>query len=103
MPTLTISALKGTNLDKLEQMMVSHFVPTQKKGEEVVLHLRQKLLFEDIFAFLKKTKRMLGDGYSEEIYVEELRKILPLIGQLTGEIRDEDVLDRIFSKFCIGK
>jgi tRNA modification GTPase len=46
---------------------------------------------------------MLEDGYSEEIYVEEIRKIIPLIGQLTGEIQDEDVLTRIFNRFCVGK
>ena len=54
-------------------------------------------------SYLKKAKRMLEDGYSEEIYVEEIRKIIPLVGQLTGEIKDEDVLTSIFNRFCIGK
>lgn len=103
MPSLEISALKGTNLDRLKQMIFSHFVPAQIGGEEVILHLRQKLLFTDILACLKKAKRLLEDGYSEEIYVEEIRKILPFIGQLTGEIRNEDILERIFSRFCVGK
>lgn len=103
MPSLAVSALKGTNLSKLKKMIFTHFVPTKTGSEDVLLHFRQKLLFEDIFACLKKTKRMLRDGYSEEIYVEEIRKILPLIKQLTGEIREEDVLSRIFSRFCVGK
>ncbi|UCE42478.1 MAG: tRNA uridine-5-carboxymethylaminomethyl(34) synthesis GTPase MnmE [Candidatus Aminicenantes bacterium] len=102
-PSLTISALKGTNLDRLKEMIFTQFVPTQTGSEEVVLHLRQKLLFEDILSCLKKTKRMLEEGYSEEIYVEEIRKIIPIVGQLTGEIQDEDVLTRIFNRFCVGK
>ena len=102
-PSLTISALKGTNIDKLKEIIFSHFVPTQTGSGEIILHLRQKLLFEDILACLKKAKRMLEEGYSEEIYVEEIRKIIPLIGQLTGEIRDDDILDGIFSHFCVGK
>jgi tRNA modification GTPase len=102
-PSLSISALKGTNLDTLKEMIFSHFVPTPVESEEVILHLRQKLLFSDILTCLEKAKRMLEDGYSEEIYVEEIRKIIPLIGQLTGEIRDEDIMTNIFSHFCVGK
>jgi tRNA modification GTPase len=102
-PSLTISALKGTNLERLKEMVFSHFAPKRKGSEDVILHLRQKLLFEDILSYLKNAKRMLEDGYSEEIYVEEIRKIIPLVGQLTGEIKDEDVLTSIFNRFCIGK
>ena len=102
-PSLVISALKGSNLDKLKKKIVTLFAPQKAENEEILLHLRQKLLFEDILLCLKKAKDMLKDGYSEEIYVEEIRKIVPLIGQLTGEIQDEDVLTMIFSKFCVGK
>ena len=102
-PSLTISALKGIHLDKLKDMMFTQFVPTRSGSGEIILHLRQKLLFEDILSCLKTAKRMLEDGYSEEIYVEEIRKIIPLVGQLTGEIQDEDVLTRIFNRFCVGK
>jgi tRNA modification GTPase len=102
-PSLAISALKGTNLNRLKEKIFSHFVPKRSGSEEIILHLRQKLLFEDILSYLKKAMRMLEDGYSEEIYVEEIRKIIPLVGQLTGEIKDEDVLTSIFNRFCIGK
>jgi tRNA modification GTPase len=102
-PSLSVSALKRTNLDRLKKMIFTQFVPERERSEEVILHLRQKLLFEDILSCLKKTKMMLDDGYSEEIYVEEIRKIIPLVGQLTGEIQDEDVLTSIFNKFCVGK
>jgi tRNA modification GTPase len=103
MPSLSISALKGTNLASLKKLIYSLFVPRKEAKGEVLLHLRQKLLFEDIHSCLKKTKNMIEEGYPEEIYVEEIRKIIPLIGSLTGEIQDEDVLKRIFSNFCVGK
>jgi tRNA modification GTPase len=103
LPSLSISALKGTNMEKLEKMIFSHFAPSQTGSGEVLLHLRQKLLFEDILSSLKRALALLKKGYSEEIYVEEIRKIIPLIGQLTGEIKDEDVLGQIFDSFCVGK
>jgi tRNA modification GTPase len=103
MPALSISALKGTNIKDLEEMIFSHFVPKKTGDGDILLHLRQKLLFEDILVCLEKAKQLLQEGHSEEIFVEEIRKIIPLVGQLTGEIRDEDILDRVFSNFCVGK
>jgi tRNA modification GTPase len=102
-PALRISALKGTNLKKLKKLISSHFIPTQKKSDEIILHLRQKLLLENIFCLLAQAKHLLAEGYSEEVYAEEIRKTIPLMAQLTGEIRDEEVIERIFSRFCVGK
>jgi tRNA modification GTPase len=103
LPALEISALKGTNLGKLKEMICEFFVPSQKQGEEVILHLRQKLLLEDILCCLVEGKRLLEKGYPEEIYAEEIRKSIPLIGQLTGEIRVDEIIEDIFSRFCVGK
>jgi len=102
-PFLDISALKGTNLDKLKEMISKLFLPRQEVGEDIILHLRQKLLLEDILASLIKVKHLLNEGHSEEIYAEEIRKIVPLIGQLTGEIRTDEIIDDIFRRFCVGK
>ncbi len=102
-PALGISALKGINLGKLKEMIHEFFVPNQKQGEEVILHLRQKLLLEDMLDCLIDGQRLLKEGHTEEIYVEEIRKTIPLIGQLTGEIRMDDIIEDIFSRFCVGK
>jgi tRNA modification GTPase len=102
-PVLDVSALKGTNLDKLKRMISKSFLPTQADGKDIILHLRQKLLLEDIEAFLIKGQNLLKEGYPEEIYVEEIRKTAPLIGQLTGEIRSDEIINDIFRRFCVGK
>jgi len=103
LPTLEISALKGTNLKKLREMIFSLFIPSRNENEEVVLHLRQKILLEEILDCLIKGQELLEEGHPEEVYVEEIRKTIPLIGQLTGEIRSDDVIKDIFSRFCVGK
>ncbi|NIM90521.1 MAG: tRNA uridine-5-carboxymethylaminomethyl(34) synthesis GTPase MnmE [Candidatus Aminicenantes bacterium] len=102
-PALDISALKGTNLNKLKKMISEFFLPTQEESEDIILHLRQKLLLEDIEACLIKGQHLLKEGYPEEIYVEEIRKAVPLIGQLTGEIRSDEIIEDIFRRFCVGK
>ncbi len=102
-PSLEISALKGINLGKLKDMIHRHFVPSQDVQEEVILHLRQKLLLEEILTYMEEARRLLVEGYSEDLAAEELRKTYPLIAQLTGEIRPDEVIQDIFSRFCVGK
>jgi len=103
MPHLEISALNRTNIEKLKEQIHSLFVHNDIKGNEIILHLRQKLLLEDIQTALLEALRALKEGFPEEIIVEEIRKIQPLIGQMTGEIGVDEILDNIFSRFCIGK
>ncbi len=103
LPSLDISALKGTNLGKLKEIIHEIFVPDDNHSEEIILHLRQKLTLEKILDCLIKGRRLLKEGYSEDFYAEEIRKTIPLIGQLTGEIKSDDIMEEIFNRFCVGK
>jgi tRNA modification GTPase len=102
-PLLEISALRGTNLDEAKKTIANIFIPEQDLSHDIILHLRQKLLLEDVKNALEKGTQLLEEGHSEDIYGEEIRKIIPIIGQLTGEIRSEDIMTDIFSRFCVGK
>jgi tRNA modification GTPase len=79
---LEISALKGTNLGKLKAKIHALFIPDLVKVEG---------------------QHLLEQGYPEEVYVEEFRKTIPLIGRLAGEIRSDDIINEIFNRFCVGK
>ncbi len=103
LPVISVSALKGINLGKLKEKIHEIFIPGQSRNKEVILHLRQKFILEGIFNLLTKAIQLLKDGYSEEIYSEEIRKTIQLMGQLTGEIRTDEIIEDIFNHFCIGK
>lgn len=103
LPSLEISALKRTNLNKLKEKIYNFFVPKIQDGENIILHLREKLLLERVLDCLTNALHLLNDGFPDEVYAEEIRKIIPLIGELTGEIRVDDVIEDIFSRFCVGK
>jgi tRNA U34 5-carboxymethylaminomethyl modifying GTPase MnmE/TrmE len=60
-------------------------------------------LLEKAFDHLKKGYGLLKQGYAEEIYLEEIRGIIPVIGRLTGEIPEADIIENIFERFCVGK
>ncbi|MBN1223319.1 MAG: tRNA uridine-5-carboxymethylaminomethyl(34) synthesis GTPase MnmE [Candidatus Aminicenantes bacterium] len=102
-PLLGVSALKGTNLELLKTKIAELFVIDQDLGDDIILHLRQKLLLEDVRNALDRGLILLKEGHPEDMYGEEIRRALPAIGQLMGEIRSDDVLADIFERFCIGK
>lgn len=100
---LDISALRRTNLERLKTMIHETFVPEEKTDKEMILHLREKLLLEQILEIIENSLRLLRQGYPDEVLAEEIRRALPLFGKLTGEIKADDVIEEIFSRFCVGK
>ena len=102
-PSLEVSALEKTNIDRLRTMIYRRFVPRLKSGEEMIIHLREKSALEEMLESVEAGLSLFRRGYSDEIWAEEIRKTLPLFGRLTGEIRADDVIAEIFSKFCLGK
>ena len=102
-PVLEVSALKGRNIDRLRSRISSLFAPATGKEEEIILHARQRDCLQAILDALRRAQGLLVEGHSEEIYAEEVRTALRHMGELTGEVRAEDVLDDIFGRFCVGK
>jgi tRNA modification GTPase len=102
-PLIEVSALRGTNLDKLRAEIRRAFIPSVDPGEEVVLHARQRDILLEIREALGEAGRLLEAGQTEETYAEELRRAVSLFGRLTGEIRSDEVMAEIFDRFCVGK
>lgn len=100
---LDISALEKTHIDKLREMIDRTFGSFEKTPEVVVLHLRQKLLLEEISRNLSNAFEMSEKNTAEEILAENIRTALTLIGQLTGQVSSDEVLEAVFSNFCVGK
>ncbi len=52
---------------------------------------------------LARAREIAGDGGGEELVAAEFRVALEELGRVAGAVYTDDVLDRIFSRFCIGK
>ncbi|MGQ9800250.1 MAG: tRNA uridine-5-carboxymethylaminomethyl(34) synthesis GTPase MnmE [Candidatus Saccharicenans sp.] len=102
-PWVEVSALTGKNLDVLKKLMLQTFSPPAERQEEIILHERQKTLIESMKQDLEKARQLLEEGHGEELVAEAIKEVLPAIGQLTGEISSQEVLEEIFKRFCIGK
>lgn len=101
-PSISISAKMRTNIDMLIKLMKDTFIPSPE-GEEVIMNLRQKELLEKTLLKLEEALEMVENGKWEEIVAEKVKESSFHLSELTGEIKIEDVLDNIFSRFCIGK
>jgi tRNA modification GTPase len=102
-PVVEVSALKGKNVEALRARIGALFAPGAGREEELILHARQKDGLQAILDALRRARGLLTEGHSDEVFAEELRTALSLIGELTGEVRADEVLDDIFGRFCVGK
>lgn len=102
-PWIEVSALTGENIEQLKRLMLTTFSPAESGQEEIILHERQKILIEQMAGQLEEARNRLEAGYGLEIIAEEIKAVLPAIGEFTGEIKSSEVINEIFGRFCLGK
>ncbi len=73
------------------------------EGSLVVTNERHRNHLRKALDAVQAARQRLGAGSGGELLALDLRVALHEIGAITGEITNEDVLDQIFSRFCIGK
>jgi tRNA modification GTPase len=100
--TFRISATQGQGLTELTTALARFAGEYFASGESaLVTRARQKALLEGAVAALRRAGRV--DAGADEILAEELRIAAHALGRLLGKVDVEDVLDKIFRDFCIGK
>ena len=102
--SVSISAEKERGLEGLKDAIYEEVVDHQKKsGSDIVLsRKRHKVAIEKAVGFIEKAM-IAVDGGDYEFIAIDIQESLNQIGDVAGETTSEDVLDRIFSEFCIGK
>jgi len=103
-PKVWMSALRNTGLKKLEQTVYDSVYKKGINREDIVfLSQQQRKILDSIDIKIKEAKEYLDKGYTIDFINLLLGQCLNDIGRLTGEVFSEDVLESIFSQFCIGK
>ncbi|MBX6380912.1 MAG: tRNA uridine-5-carboxymethylaminomethyl(34) synthesis GTPase MnmE [Thermoflavifilum aggregans] len=101
---MLISAQQRLHLQELKDRLVEMAQQSQVQGEgSIITNARH-------YAALQKVKQGIQDIYlgleqhiSSDLLANDIRKCLHDLGEITGEVTTEDILDYIFSHFCIGK
>ncbi|MBT8491214.1 MAG: GTP-binding protein, partial [Deltaproteobacteria bacterium] len=102
---LWISAKYGDGIPQLTEKIYELTMNNKRTTEsDVVLsNLRHKVAFEKARDLLTIAYNTMIQGLSPELTAFDIKESLEHLGDIIGETTNEDVLDRIFSTFCIGK
>lgn len=103
----TCLAAESASIDALEEKMLDRLLPKTAREAEtpVAISLRHQKTLEEVDAALARALPDLESGSEEQILpaAMALRDGLLRLGQLFGKNTPEDVLDRLFNRFCVGK
>jgi len=102
---LPISAVHGTGMEELEQLIVDLVYSGQVRPAEdaLVNNVRQAHLLEEARHHLKEVVAAVRTGLPPDCLVIDLRNAWDKLGKITGDTVGEDILNEIFTRFCIGK
>ena len=102
---IRISAKYGSGIESLttairEMLLVQ---PAEEAPETMIAHLHQKVSLEMAAECLGRAQNGLHEGLPSELVALEVREALDALGEITGRTTPEEVIERIFAKFCVGK
>ncbi len=102
---LKISALEGEKIDDLKKLMKQRALENKHYDSSslLVTSSRHRDALEKAQQNVKSALQALDQGMTGDFLSIDLRSALKELGTITGEITTEDILDSIFSRFCIGK
>lgn len=99
-----ISAKQNKHIDVLRERMVDTFLEQDLGLEDtIVTNARHYHALKETARSLTDIKSGLDKNLPGDLIALDIRRCLYYLGEITGEVTNEDQLDYIFSKFCIGK
>jgi tRNA modification GTPase len=101
---IVVSAKTGAGVDELERRL-AQIVRERLDTDEapLVTRARHRELVEQALAAVERALEGARIGIGAELVSEDLRLAARSLGRITGSIDAEDLLERIFSQFCVGK
>ncbi|MCM1552143.1 MAG: tRNA uridine-5-carboxymethylaminomethyl(34) synthesis GTPase MnmE, partial [Butyrivibrio sp.] len=99
------STKDGSGMDELEEAVKKLFFSgmIQSNSELVITNIRHKKALENAYESLNLVLRSIEDSMPEDFYSIDLMNAYASLGLIIGEEVNDDLMDEIFSKFCMGK
>jgi tRNA modification GTPase len=101
-----VSARTGAGLDRLQRMLVETAFSGKTPGNDATATVTNLRHFEALTRAKESlilSRDSLERKQSSELVAVDLRNALDHLGEVTGEVTSEEILNNIFSKFCVGK
>lgn len=101
--TIYISAKRKENIQLIADVLVKYALRINMEQDTIVSNMRHYQALLKTYEDLNTIEKGINDGIPTDLLTTDIRSALFHLGTITGEISTEDVLDSVFSKFCIGK
>ena len=104
-PILSISAKNSTGIHELEKLIEEMFFSGKLSfnDEVYITNIRQKNALAEAESSLKMVLQSIDDGMPEDFFTIDMMNAYEVLGTIIGESVGEDLVNEIFSKFCMGK
>ena len=100
---LFISAKKGENLESVLTEIDRFVIENGIRDASLLANSRHQALLNGIDTAASRAQEGLRNGLPADLVAEDVRMALHDLGELTGTVTTDDILNNIFGKFCIGK
>ncbi len=101
-----ISLVQDDTIERLKEEMLRKISSDKMKSsydDIIITNLRHKICLENVVSSLNNAAQTIAEGMSGEFISVDLRNSLKYLGEITGEVTNDTILENIFRHFCIGK
>ncbi len=103
LPVIPVSSVTGEGLDALERAIEALFPLPEAPAGEILTNARQRDAVARASEALRAALDALEQGLTPDLVLTETEGAMAALGELTGRSVREDVTNRIFARFCVGK
>lgn len=103
LPVVELSSMTGEGLEKLAEVIKTLFPMPDAPAGEILTNARQAEAVDRALAALTAAYGALLQGCTPDIVLTEAEGAMSALGELSGKTVREDVTNRIFERFCVGK
>jgi tRNA modification GTPase len=100
---ILISAKNGNGIEELKMIISERARVSMERINDILVNQRHAVLLRRAESELESAIISLMEGFDATAVSIDIRRAVKTLGEITGEIWSEDVLNNIFSRFCIGK
>ncbi len=102
---IKMSALNQEGIEQIEENIIKlfNFNDINFDNETVITNVRHKNLITKAIENIKKTREIIENQMPVDMIAIFIKNILENLGNITGDIVEENIINEIFSKFCLGK
>jgi tRNA modification GTPase len=104
-PAASVSAKYNSGLDRLRKLIQQTVLKfsVNSSADVIITSARQHDALDRTAVAVASARQGISNSRAPELIAVDLRIALQALGEITGETTAEDILDRIFASFCIGK